>query len=265
MNNFSFYVLGNFSPNINTFGKRKSTCYLLKGFSKYIFLDFGAGVFSKFLNMVKNNKISLDNIYIIISHNHVDHNLSLLSLGVYLLKYNKKNNKKIKVDVVLPKRSIVFNIIIKFKDVYDIHILDENTIIHIDNATFSFCETIHKGKSYATKIQVENRAFVYTSDIARYSSKLRKFVDGSDSVLIDAGYPRKRLKLFRNYHGITKEILNETAKLEVRKIYATHIRFFSNVKDYYSSFPKNIDTELVAIDKDYRMFKSKKRIHFRYN
>ena len=94
MNNFKFYVLGNYSPNIRTFGKCKSTCYMLEGFSQHIFLDFGAGVFSKFIRMVNEGKIDLSKVLIIISHNHVDHNLSLLSLAIYLYIYNLTHKKK---------------------------------------------------------------------------------------------------------------------------------------------------------------------------
>ncbi len=257
MNDFKFLVLGNYSPNIRTFGKNKSTCYMLKGFSKNIFLDFGAGVFSKFMRLVKNNNISLDNIVIIISHNHVDHNLSLLSLALYLINYNIKHKNKVKVDVILPKKSIIYSIISKLKNVFNVSILNENTIIYIDRAKFTFCKTIHKGESYATKIEINNDKFVYTSDLARYSDRLESFVYGADSVLVDAGYPYKRFNTFRNYHGITKEILDETSKLDVRKIYASHIRFFSKYKDYINSFPKSTDTELVLIDKEYNLFKKK--------
>jgi len=255
MNNFKFYVLGNYSPNIRTFGKKKSTCYMLEGFSKTIFLDFGAGVFSKFIKMVKANKISLDNIVIIVSHNHIDHNFSLISLALYLLNYNIKHKKKIKVSVILPKRSMVYSIVSRLKYVFNISILNENTELYIDNAKFTFCKTIHKGESYATKIEIGEEKFVYTSDLARYSDKLKDFVYDANSVLIDAGYPSKRFNSFRNYHGITKDILNETSKLHVGKIYASHIRFFSKYRDYINSFPKKCKTELVLIDKEYNIFK----------
>ena len=91
MSKFKFYVLGNFSPNIRTFGKCRCTCYFLKGFSKNIFLDFGAGVFRKFCELLKKKEIDLENIIIIISHNHVDHNFAILSLGAFLKAYNFKN------------------------------------------------------------------------------------------------------------------------------------------------------------------------------
>ena len=35
MNNFNFKVLGNYSPNIRTFGKYKNTCYKLNGAEYY--------------------------------------------------------------------------------------------------------------------------------------------------------------------------------------------------------------------------------------
>lgn len=255
MNNFKFYILGNYSPNIRTFGKCKSTCYMLEGFSQHIFLDFGAGVFSKFIRMVNEGKIDLSKVLIIISHNHVDHNLSLLSLAIYLYIYNLTHKKKIVIDIVLPHKSIVYNIVNKFKGVFNIHVLNEKFMMKIDEAKFTFCKTIHRGESYATKIQIKDKWFVYTSDIARYSDELKDFVWGSESVLIDAGYPKKRFNSFRNYHGRTKDILKDTSKLNVKKIYASHIRFFSNYKDYKNYFPKYVKTQLVKIDNTYKMFK----------
>jgi ribonuclease BN (tRNA processing enzyme) len=176
---------------------------------------------------------------------------------MYLLKYNAKHNKKIKIDVVLPKKIIVFNLVSRFDTVFNVSILNEEKEIYIDNAKISFCNTIHKGMSYATKIQIGNRYFVYTSDLARYSKKLEDFVAGSETVLIDAGYPKKKFKTFRNYHGMTDDILRDTAKLNVGKIYASHIRFFSNYNDYIKCFPKEVETELVCIGNSYNMFKEK--------
>ncbi len=256
MNNFGFYVLGNYSPNIRTFGKYKSTCYRLTGFSKEIFLDFGAGVFLKFIRIVKKEKIDLNNVLLIISHNHIDHNLSLIILSLYLLIYNvinRKNAKKVKV--ILPKRSIIYYYISKLNTVFDVEVLTQDVRFSIDKCSFSFCHTIHKGESYATKIVYNGRTFVYTSDLARYSNILKDFVKNADNVLIDAGYPHKKLKIYQNYHGRTKHILAETATLNVKKIYATHIRFFSKDEDYYECFPTNVETKLVKIDNYYRMFK----------
>ncbi|MBO5477952.1 MAG: hypothetical protein J6A15_09420 [Clostridia bacterium] len=255
MNNFNFYVLGNYSPNIRTFGKYKSTCYRLMGFSKEIFLDFGAGIFFKFLRIVKKEEIDLNNVMIIISHNHIDHNLSLLSLVIYLYFYNKRHEKKKKVHVILPHRSIIYTFISSLKSVFDVETLNESTAFSVDNCEFTFCKTIHKGESYATKIKLKNHTFVYTSDIAKVSDELEKFIDGADTVLVDAGYPNKLLHSFRNYHGITSEILQKISSLNIKKILATHIRFFAKYSDYLKSIPKKANVKIVQIDDSYKMFK----------
>lgn len=254
MDNFKFYVLGNYSPNIRTFGKYKSTCYMLEGFKRVIFLDFGAGIFPKFKNIIEKTNINLNEIIIIISHNHVDHNFSLLELSSYLEKYNRKCGTKVKVKVVMPKRSVIYSLATK-SNVFDVYILNEDFKMNIGGAKFSFCKTIHKGESYATKIEYKGNTFVYTSDIARYSNKLRKFIQNSDVVMVDAGYPDKKIDNFRNYHGRTKEILEETAKQNVEKIYATHLRFFSKCEDYIKCFPKKQKIELVSIGNEYSLFK----------
>ncbi len=254
MNNFKFYVLGNYSPNIRTFGKCKTTCYMLTGLKKLMFLDFGAGIFHEFKCIIEENKVDFSEIIIIISHNHIDHNFSLLELSSYLEKYNRKNGTNVKVKVVMPKRSIIYSLASK-SSVFDVYILDERLKMNIDGVKFSFCKTIHKGESYATKIEYKDKVFVYTSDIARYSNKLRDFVKNSNTVLIDAGYPNKRLDSFRNYHGRTKEVLEETTKLNVKKIYATHLRFFSKYEDYIKCFPNNQDVELVMENNEYNLFK----------
>lgn len=255
MNNFNFKVLGNYSPNIRTFGKYKNTCYKLNGFSKKIFLDFGAGIFFKFLNIINDEQIDMNDIIIIISHNHIDHNLSLLELAIYLYFYNKKHIQKKKVKVILPHRSIIYTFIKSLKTVFDVETLNDKTTFDVDNCKFSFCKTIHKGESYATKIQSENHSFVYTSDIARFSNELEEFIRNSDTVLVDAGYPNKILHSFRNYHGITSEILKKINQLNVDKILATHIRFFATYRDYIKSIPKDANVEIVQIDDTHQLFK----------
>ena len=254
MNNFNFDVLGNYSPNIRTFGKYKNTCYKLNGFSKTIFLDFGAGIFFKFYKMLKRENIDMNDIMIIISHNHIDHNLSLLLLAIYLYFYNKTHMQKKKVKVVLPHRSVIYNFIKSLKSVFDVETLNEEMTFKVDNCSFSFCKTIHKGESYATKIKLENHTFVYTSDIAKVSKELEIFIRGADTVLVDAGYPNKILSSFRNYHGITSEILHRINNLKINKILATHIRFFSTYRDYLKSIPKDANVEIVQIDDKYQLF-----------
>ena len=141
MNNFNFKVLGNYSPNIRTFGKYKNTCYKLNGFSKEIFFYFFYEIYFKLLNIIYDEQIDMNDIIIIISHNHIDHNLSLLELAIYLYFYNKKHIQKKKVKVILPHRSIIYTFIKSLKTVFDVETLNDKTTFDVDNCKFSFCKT----------------------------------------------------------------------------------------------------------------------------
>lgn len=255
MNNFGFYVLGNHSPNIRMFGKYKCTCYMLNGFKRKIFLDFGAGVFLKFLSLVKKKKMDLNDIIIIISHNHLDHNFSLILLAIYLFIYNlfHKNNKMVKV--VLPNNNFMYKFIRMFKKEFDASILTKYTNFSIDNCEFSFCETIHKGGSYATKIKYQNKVFVYVSDIARVSKILVDFVKNSDVVMVDSGYPYKKLDSFLDYHGMTQDIMYDLYECNIKKILATHIRICYKKEIYIQKFPEKANIEIVKENNTYSLFK----------
>lgn len=254
MNNFTFKVLGNYSPNIQTFGKKASSCYRLYGMTKTVFLDFGAGIFKKFIEMVEEEKLDFNNIVIIVSHNHVDHSFSLFPLALYLRQYNRKYNTNKKVELYMPARSCIFTTVKKFEDVFNINILSEETTLKIDKMVFTFCRTSHCGESYATKIKRSNKVFVYTSDLPYYTEELENFVRNADIVLVDAGYPKKRTNSFKNYHGRTKTIIKHTQMLDVKKIYATHRRFRAGYFDYQKCFSEEDNVELVSINNEYSIF-----------
>ena len=254
MKKFKLYVLGNYSPNCFSFGKCKCTSYELIGFKKQIYLDFGAGVFFKFLRRIKKNQTKLNDIIIIVSHNHIDHNFSLFFLSFYLYFRNKIKKENNKVKVILPKRSIIFSIVNYFDKVFDVQILNEDYTFEEDGCKFSFCHTIHKGESYATKIEYGAKKFVYTADIAEMSDELSSFIANADTVLVDAGYPVKLSRIFCKYHGRTGEILREVHNRKVKTILATHLRFFALSRDYYRRFPKGSDTKLVKMNKYYDLF-----------
>ncbi len=255
MNNFSFYVLGNHSPNFRLFGRYKCTCYMLNGFDKKIFLDFGAGIFFRFLNIIKKQKINFDDIVIIISHNHLDHNLSLILLSIYLCVYNifHKHNKRVKV--ILPNNNYMYKYINFFKNEYDIQILTKDTKFNMNECEFSFCRTIHKGGSFATKIKYKDNTFVYTADIAKVSNSLVDFVKNANVVMVDAGYPNKKIDSFSEYHGMTEDIMRDLDGCNIRKILATHLRICYKLKDYIQKFPKEANIEMVKENNTYNLFK----------
>ena len=149
------YVFGNYSPNLK--GKPGS-CYYLNGFKIPILLDFGVGNYK--LVKEKIDLKNIDEIMIIISHNHTDHLFGIFKLLNVLIKYNKK------VTVFMPAKGFMFKILRSiYLDKIDIKQLNENTQLLVDGHKFSFCKTMHSVESYATKIENGTNSFIYTSDI----------------------------------------------------------------------------------------------------
>lgn len=238
-------VYGNYSPN--TVGLPGS-CYLLEGMSRKIIFDLGNGNFKKLQKDLSDEEIK--NSLIILSHNHLDHSWDVIKLAKFLL------NKKGKVDMYLPKKSFMFWIVERFNKVFNIHILNENIKIYIDNFEISFCRTVHKGESYATKILGEDVSFVYTSDMAYVSEKVKSFCKNSNVVLIDSGHPcRDELFSLEGYHGKTIDILNQLFSNEcnVKKILASHLKANLKREKYISVFPPNKDITLVKMGMKYSL------------
>lgn len=240
------YVFGNYSPNLK--GKPGS-CYYINGFKMPILLDFG----TKNYDLVKE-KIdlkSINEIIIIISHNHTDHLFGIFKLLNKLVKYDKK------VTVFMPAKGFMYYILkMLYSRNVDINPLNEKTEFLIDGHKFSFCKTIHKVESYATKIQNNINSFVYTSDIFSVDDKLKKFCKDSDIVLIDSGIPEKSEKIsLKGYHGETKYILNSFFQddLNVKRVYASHLKAKVPEEEYLNIFPKDRDITLIKMGNSYEI------------
>lgn len=152
----------------------------------------------------------------------------------------------------MPKRSIIYSFVHLFSCVFDIHIINEETYFEKNGYSFSFCKTEHKGESYATKIQKENKTFIYTSDIAHVSKKIEEFCKGANCVLLDSGHPQKeKAHTLKGYHGKTEEILNNIKDCQVNKILASHLKRGIREEEYIKAFPLNADVTLVKMDQEY--------------
>lgn len=230
-------VYGNYSPN--TAGLPGS-CYLLEGMTRKVIFDLGNGNFKNLKKDLSDEEIK--NSLFILSHNHVDHSWDVIKLARYLIY------KKEKVDIYLPKKSLIFWFVSRLNNVFNIHILNGSVKIKIDEFEISFCRTIHKGESYATKIVGKTIDFVYTSDMAYVSDKVKEFCKDADVVLIDSGHPCKdELFSLKGYHGKTKDILNQLFSIEcnVKKILASHLKANLKREKYLMAFPPNKDITLV--------------------
>lgn len=258
-------VLGNYAPNIKGIHKYPCSGYYIKGLSKPVILDFGIGILPRLFKELKLNNESIYNTIFIISHNHIDHSFDMIPLSMILLKRNfvndvknlfnkkgKKSNKKVKV--YLPKRSLMYVYVKVLKNIFDIHIINEKTLLKLDGYTFSFCQAEHRGESYATKIEKENESFVYTSDIAYASRKIRAFCKNSRCTLIDSGHPNKdSAKTLPGYHGKTQEIVEDLIDSGVQRILASHLKASLKDEDYIKVFPKDYYISLAKINEEYNV------------
>ena len=142
-----------------------------------------------------------------------------------------------------------------FKNEYEVSILTKDMKFAIDGCKFSFCETIHKGGSYATKIESKNGVFIYVSDLAKVSKALSDFVKNANVVMVDSGYPFKKLDSFLDYHGMTQDIMFDLYECNIKKILATHLRICYKKESYIQKFPEKANIKLVRENNTYNLFK----------
>ena len=237
----TFKVLGNYAPNLKGL---PGSSYLIKGFSKLILIDLGNGNCKKFINEIGIKNIG--NAILFLSHNHIDHSFDVLRL----IKYLRKNDCKLKI--YLPKKSLMYWYINSIK-YYDVNIINSETTFYLDDFKFSFCRTVHRGECYSIKIEKENQFFVYTSDMSCISKELREFCKNANSVLIDAGFPKKRKFYLKGYHGNTKKLLQDlfSDSCNVNKVYVSHLKANLKDEDYVKVFPENKNVEIVKMGLEY--------------
>lgn len=218
--------IGVHAPNLRC---KKTSCYMINIDNKIILLDFGIGISRTVIKYVIENKIAAQDIIIIISHNHIDHVLGLNLFGKFL-RTTKQSGKK--VNVYISNTSAKYynwykSLTEKYFDVFDFFNLNESTKFSVFDNEFSFCKTDHcknELQSFATKVSSKSGQFVYTSDIFSIDSKLSKFLESSDVVMVEAGNPVKRIRTLEGYHGNTKTNVSKLREIGVEKIYLTHLK-----------------------------------------
>lgn len=261
----SVKVLGNYAPNLKGCSKYPCSGYYIKGLKRPVILDLGVGILPRLFKELKSNKESIYNTIFIISHNHIDHSFDMIPLSIFLLKgkignkfnriirkENESTNKKVKI--YLPKRSLMYTYVKLFKNVFDIRIINEKTSFELEDCIFSFCQTEHRGESYATKIEKNNKTFIYTSDMAYASRKIRKFCKNSNCALIDSGHPNKdRTKTLPGYHGKTQEVVEDLRESGVEMILASHLKASLKDEEYINVFPKDYNILLAKMGNEYEI------------
>lgn len=238
-------VLGNYAPNLKGL---PGSCYILRGLEKIIILDMGYGNLQKVLNEIKENE--LENIIIILSHNHLDHSFDVLKFAKVLKKLNKK------VKIYLPKKSIIYYIVAKNKKFFDVQILNEKTKIELNEAIIDFCKTNHSGECYATRIKYNSKVFIYTSDFSSVSEKLKIFCKNADILVIDTGIPIQNKIHLKNFHSNTRETIKElfSKKCNVKEVMASHLKAYLSDSNYINLFPRDKNIYLIKMGCEYELF-----------
>lgn len=200
--------------------------------------------------------MNLNNAMIIISHNHVDHVLGLVQLARYLKRHNVKLNNKIMV--YMPKNNKGYNIykyIKKYDEWFEVNPIISSTIIELNSVKITFCETIHKGETYAIKLDYGKKVFTYTSDIAKVDNKLLEFLKGSTTVLMEGGHPVHKTFSLGEYHGYTRNLLDKVLEAEPLKIFVSHLKGYANDSMYTKYFPLNhiTNVQLVKLNAVYNI------------
>lgn len=261
----SVKVLGNYAPNLKGSNKYPCSGYYIKGLNKPVILDLGVGILPRLFKELKLNNESIYNTIFIISHNHIDHSFDMIPLSIVLLKGNivnglnrvfkrKKESCNRKVKIYLPKRSLMYTYVKFFKNIFDVGIINEKTNFELEGCTFSFCQTEHRGESYATKIEKNNKIFIYTSDMAYASRKIRKFCKNSNCALIDSGHPNKdRTRTLPGYHGKTQEVIEDLVDSGVERILASHLKASLKDEEYINVFPKDYNILLAKMGNEYEI------------
>ena len=211
-------VIGLHAPNTRM---KSTSCYIISHKRKLLILDVGQFVKDKIVKYICSAKQEIDDITIVISHNHLDHVAGLISLGDFLINYFPN----VFVKIYMSDTSEIYvnwykMINSKYGNVFDIKILDENTIFKFSKYIVSFAKTNHcsdKLKSYATKISDGYNTFVYTSDIASIDDNI------------------ERRKTLKGYHGKTNEIVSSVLKCNVKSIFLTHLKACFSDIDYLNS------------------------------
>lgn len=192
--------------------------YFLEDGETKILIDCGNGVISKLFSYCHDlNKLDA----ILISHLHPDHMSDLLVLryAIHIKKMLGKLGKSI--PIYLPATPLEDFERIQYNDAYIFNIIDEETVININDIKITFKKTNHPVECYAMAFEKDQKKFVYSGD-TRYFDELCDFAKGSNLFLCEANILHKDMT-----EGIPhlsgKQAAEIALKADVHRIILTHL------------------------------------------
>lgn len=206
MDEFSVTPLGTVSPYPK--GDKNCPGFLIEYNDSKILLDCGSGT-TRLLDMEKD----LQNLSVIISHDHLDHYSDLPSLAYASYCYHNLGllNKKIRV----------YSRTINFSYLGNTHYLEfYNFTNNINDLSLSYLKNIHDVPCYSTKITTkEGLQIVYTADTG-YNEELIEWAKNVDLLICESTFLKDQT-CSKNH--LRAEDAGQIAKLaNVKKLMLTH-------------------------------------------
>lgn len=215
-------ILGNISP----YPTKNANCpgYLFQINCEKILLDCGPGI-SKILQFPKD----LDGLNIFISHFHKDHYIDIYSIAYASFVYHNLGMLHNRIELYIPKmneKDYGYEDYMLLKNLrehyFEIIEYDENSQFIINDVKITFCKNYHSILTYSTKIEYNEKKYVYTSDLG-YKSKddIVNFAKNADILLIENTFLISD-NIVNEYHLNTMETTEIANLANVKKLLLTH-------------------------------------------
>lgn len=224
-------ILGCYGPISGSDGPTSS--YLMEVNDKKILMDMGAGSLINLQKICKMEDIDM----VILSHLHADHINDLFILRYYLKLIDKK------IPLYAPNSPISEFDRFKDEECFDVKVLEDNMEVKLDDIKISFLSTEHPVSAFMTKIEYNNKTFVYSGD-SIVNDNLKTFIKGVDFALLDGAFISSQ-KLNRNTHMSSYEAAKTAVDMNVKKLMITHLAPFIDIKEYLFDAKKGSDEEIL--------------------
>lgn len=176
-------VLGCYGPFPKGGGATSS--YFLQTNNKKFVFDFGAGAFSRLLELEKPE--NLDAIFL--SHLHFDHTSDMGAL-IYYFEMLFANGYSKKLTVIMPDDGCHDVFSIGSSPFFNVIKISDGTRLDFDGVTFDFYQMRHPFLSFGVKVSEEEKTFAYTGD-TNICDNLERLYLGSKTVLADGAFLMK--------------------------------------------------------------------------
>ncbi|ACM60227.1 ribonuclease BN (tRNA processing enzyme) [Caldicellulosiruptor bescii] len=215
--------------------------YLLRTKEANILLECGSGVLTRLLNFISFDEIS----FIICSHLHADHTSDLGVLRYYLASRGKE------IDLYIPSEPKEEYDLIR-KGVYRVKEIENNMEAKIGNLTIKFLEGQHPYKSFAVKIEVDDKVFGFSGDTG-FKEELIEFFKDADILLLNAAYTDKEVEKIepeKRFHLSPKQAAEIAKRANAKLLVLTHLKPECSEKEHLLSAKEVFENVVLATDND---------------